>query len=85
MFMECDIDQNYHPQIIVDLQPVRLPQLKLISLRYNSLLSIEGLHRLYMPRLETLKLSKSTFITDSNLIVCFEDLNKVRWENLKLL
>ena len=57
-YMRINVGHNKKPEIYKDLAHITFPNLKTLSLRENFIVSLEGFHRMRLPELSELFLSK---------------------------
>ena len=57
----------------------------MIRLNMNNIESVEGFHRIYLPKLKFLSLSTFTYNQDENNINKLTDSRKASWQNLETI
>ena len=76
------IEKNNRMGIIMDIQDISFPVLRVIELGENQIACIEGLCRLNMPMLKVLFLGNYYIISGENNISSLRALRKLSWPHL---
>ena len=68
--------ENQHPSIIKDIRLISFPQLRILNLSQNKIESVEGVPRMWMPRLQELYICTFFVNAGENRITRVKDLRK---------
>ena len=61
---------NNHEHILKELAPIRLPNLKQITLSYNKISSVEVLSRIWIPELQNLLIDQNVLNSIKSIRKC---------------